>query len=59
MAPAPLCRRAVYEVPKKDEGLKPLRTALTDLILAGLSEREIAAAVQRELAALRRKGGPV
>ena len=44
--------------PEQDEILKPLRTALTDLILAGLSDREIAAAVQRELA-LRRKGGPL
>ncbi|HUJ22294.1 MAG TPA: GntR family transcriptional regulator [Bryobacteraceae bacterium] len=35
---------------------KPLRTALTQLILAGLSDREILAAVREELAPLRQKG---
>jgi GntR family transcriptional regulator len=36
---------------------KPLSGALTQLILAGLSEREIAAAVREELELLRQKGG--
>jgi GntR family transcriptional regulator len=40
----------------EDELLKPLRTALTELILAGLTERQIAAAVQQELNLLRQKG---
>ena len=38
------------------ELLKPLRAALTELILAGWSDREIAAAVRQELVALRRIG---
>jgi GntR family transcriptional regulator len=36
--------------------LKTLRTALTEWILAGFNDREIAAAVRRELASARRKG---
>lgn len=34
----------------------PLRTALTQLVLAGMSDREIAAMVRQELSSLRRKG---
>lgn len=34
----------------------PLRTALTQLVLAGLSDRDIAAMVRQELAPLRGKG---
>ncbi|MFN7995617.1 MAG: GntR family transcriptional regulator [Bryobacteraceae bacterium] len=40
----------------RNELLKPLRTALTELVLAGWSDREIAAAARDELRALRRKG---
>jgi len=36
---------------------KPLRTALTQLVLAGLNDREIAGFVQRELEWLLEKGG--
>jgi GntR family transcriptional regulator len=36
---------------------KQLRTPLTQLILAGLSDREIAALVRQELELLHRKGG--
>jgi GntR family transcriptional regulator len=36
--------------------LPPLRTALTEWILAGFSDREITAVVQRELALARQKG---
>ena len=36
---------------------KPLRTALTGLILAGLTDQEIAAAAQKELEMLHQKGG--
>lgn len=39
-----------------EELLKPVRAALAELILAGWSDREIAAAVRQELALLRRKG---
>jgi GntR family transcriptional regulator len=39
------------------ELLKPLHTALTQLVLAGLSHREIVAAVREELALLQQKGG--
>lgn len=46
--------RAVQE----DELRQPLRTALTQLILAGRSEKEIAAAVQQELKSIRQKGEP-
>lgn len=35
---------------------KPLRTALTQLILAGLNDREILAAAREELALLHQKG---
>jgi GntR family transcriptional regulator len=41
---------------EENELVKPLRAALTELILAGWSDREIAAAVRQELASLRRKG---
>jgi GntR family transcriptional regulator len=41
----------------EDENLlRPLRAALTQWILAGFSDREIAAVVQRELASSRGKG---
>jgi GntR family transcriptional regulator len=46
--------RGVEEV----ELLKRLRTALTELILAGRSDREIAAAVRQQLELLRQKGDP-
>jgi GntR family transcriptional regulator len=36
---------------------KLLHTSLTDLVLAGLSDREIATMVRQELELLRRKGG--
>lgn len=36
----------------------PLRTALTQLILAGLSDREIRAMVRRELESIGQKGEP-
>jgi len=39
-----------------NELLKPVRAALTELILVGWSDREIAAAVRQELVSLRRKG---
>ena len=41
----------------ENELLKPVRAALTELILAGWSDREVAAAVRRELESLRRQGG--
>ena len=44
--------RAVGE----DELRKPLRTAITQLILAGRSDQEITAAVQQELESLHQKG---
>lgn len=44
--------RAVEE----NELRKPLRTVLTQLVLAGLSDREIAAIVQQELKSLHKKG---
>lgn len=44
---------------EEDELLKRLRTALTEFILAGLSDREIAAAVEQELELLRQKGDPL
>jgi GntR family transcriptional regulator len=40
------------------ELLKPLRNALTQLILAGRSNEQITAAVRRELESLRQKGDP-
>lgn len=41
---------------EEDELRKPLRTALTQLILAGLSHREIGAVVRQELELLRQRG---
>jgi GntR family transcriptional regulator len=41
---------------EEDDLRQPLRTALTQLILAGRSEGEITAAVQQELAFIRQKG---
>ena len=41
---------------EESELLKPVRAALTELILAGWSDREIAAVVRQELESLRRKG---
>jgi hypothetical protein len=35
---------------------KPLRTALTQLILAGLTQREIVGMVRQELALVKQKG---
>jgi GntR family transcriptional regulator len=46
--------RAVEE----NELRKPLRTALTQFVLAGLGDREIAAIVQQELKSLHKKGDP-
>lgn len=42
--------------PEQDTLLKSLRTALTEWILAGFNDREIAAAVRQELANARQKG---
>jgi GntR family transcriptional regulator len=42
--------------PEQEALLKSLRTALTEWILAGFNDREIAAAVRQELAGARRKG---
>jgi GntR family transcriptional regulator len=50
---SPRTRRAV----DRDELYKPLRTALTQLVLDGLTDREIASAVREELALLQQKGG--
>jgi GntR family transcriptional regulator len=49
---------ASTRVPQVDQEsiLRPLRSALTEWILAGFSDREIVAAVQRELASARQKG---
>lgn len=47
-------RRA--RVVEEDELRKPLRTALTQLILAGRSDREIVAAVRQELEFIHQKG---
>jgi len=44
--------RAVEE----DELRQPLRTALTQLILAGRNDKEITAAIQEELSSIRQKG---
>ncbi len=41
---------------EEDELRKPLRTALTQLVLAGRSDREITAAVRQELEWIRQKG---
>ncbi len=43
---------------EEDELLKPLRTALTDLILAGFKEREIVTVVREELEQFIRKEVP-
>jgi GntR family transcriptional regulator len=43
-------------VPEEGELRKPLRAALTEMILAGRSEDEIAAAVREELESIGRKG---
>ena len=40
----------------ESEVRKPLRTALTQMILAGLTDREIVGAVREELALLHQKG---
>jgi GntR family transcriptional regulator len=40
----------------KEEARKPLRNALTQLVLNGLQDREIAAAVREELELIRQKG---
>jgi DNA-binding GntR family transcriptional regulator len=42
--------------PEPEALLKSLRTALTEWILAGFNDREIAAAVRQELAGARQKG---
>jgi GntR family transcriptional regulator len=49
-------RRA--RIVEEKELLKPLRNALTQLILAGRSNEQITAAVRRELESLREKGDP-
>ena len=54
-AGAVVSSRRGHEV-EEDELRKPLRTLLTELILAGLSDREILAAVKQELESLRQKG---
>jgi DNA-binding transcriptional regulator YhcF (GntR family) len=41
---------------QEEELRKPLRTALTQLILGGQSDREIVVAVRQELALIRQKG---
>lgn len=43
---------------EETELYKPLRTALTQLILNGLTDNEIAVAVQKELEVLHQKGDP-
>ena len=54
-AGAVVSSRRVHDV-EEDELRKPLRTALTQLILAGRSDREIVAAVRQELEWIHRKG---
>ena len=49
-----LSRRA--RAVEEDELRQPLRTALTQLILAGRSDQEITAAVQQELRSIHQKG---
>jgi len=49
-----LSRRA--RAVEEEELLQPLRTALTQLILAGRSDREITAAVQQELEFIHQEG---
>lgn len=46
------CVRGVEE----EDLLKPLRTALTQLILAGRNDRQIIAAVRQELESIHKKG---
>jgi GntR family transcriptional regulator len=41
----------------RDELRKPLRTALTQLVLGGLTDAEIVAAVRQDLELLQEKGG--
>jgi len=41
---------------EEEELRKPLRTALTQLVLAGRSDREIVAAVRQELESIHQKG---
>ena len=43
---------------EEDELRQPLRTALTQLILAGRSDMQITAAVQQELRSIHQKGEP-
>ncbi len=43
---------------EEDELRKPLRTALTELILGGRSDQEIVAAVRQELEMIHQKGEP-
>jgi DNA-binding transcriptional regulator YhcF (GntR family) len=50
---APRTSRPVDET----ELYKPLRTALTQLILSGLTDREIVGTVREELELLQQKGG--
>jgi GntR family transcriptional regulator len=57
-AGAVVSSRRAREV-SSDELRKPLRTALTQLILAGLGDKEIVAAVREELEYLHRKGDPL
>jgi DNA-binding transcriptional regulator YhcF (GntR family) len=42
---------------EEQELRKPLRTALTQLILGGRSDREILSAVRQELEVIRQRGG--
>jgi GntR family transcriptional regulator len=51
-----LSRRA--RAVEEDELRQPLRTALTQLVLAGRSDEEISAAVQQELEFIHQKGDP-
>jgi GntR family transcriptional regulator len=54
-AGAVVSSRRAHDV-EEDELRKPLRTVLTQLILAGRSDREIVAAVRQELERIHRKG---
>ncbi len=54
-AGAVVASRRAHEV-EEEELRKPLRTALTQLILAGRGDKEILAAVREELDTLHRKG---
>jgi len=55
-AGAVVASRRAREV-EPSELRKPLRTSLTQLVLAGLGDREIVAIVRQELEWLRQKGG--